>query len=303
MPEPALRDRHEAGRLLAALLSRYQDRPDLIVLSLTRGAIPVAYEVAISLGVPLAEHLEAQPLGDRTVILVDDGLAADTVPAAVEALRRLGPSRIVVAVAAAPAETCRSFADVADEAVWVVSSVPADSYLDLTEGSDDELRELLRAAPPPKKPQPSTKERSRMSMTGYPSFDTTVQKTNRLLKEIEQEYGWPQERRGQSYHALNAVLHALRDRLTVEESAQLAAQLPMLVRGMYYDGWNPTHVPEKMGRDEFLNRVRQEFPYEVDGGTELLVQTVFQALGHHVSEGEWNDIKSTMPRDLAAVLP
>jgi uncharacterized protein (DUF2267 family) len=142
-----------------------------------------------------------------------------------------------------------------------------------------------------------------MSTTGYQSFDTTVQKTNRLLKEIEERYGWPEDRRVQSYHALNAVLHALRDRLTVEEAAQFAAQLPMLVRGMYYDGWDPSRVPEKTGRDEFLNRVRQEFTYAVDGGTEQLVQTVVQALRHHVSEGEWRDIKSSMPRDLAAVLP
>jgi uncharacterized protein (DUF2267 family) len=139
--------------------------------------------------------------------------------------------------------------------------------------------------------------------TGYHSFDTTVDKTNRLLKEIEQEYGWPKDRRNQSYAALRGVLHALRDRMTVEESAQFAAQLPMLVRGLYYEGWNPTDVPVRMGREEFLNRVRQEFPYEVKGGIQPLVSTVLRALKLYGTEGEWEDIKSSMPKELATVVP
>jgi uncharacterized protein (DUF2267 family) len=142
-----------------------------------------------------------------------------------------------------------------------------------------------------------------MAETGYSSFNTTVDKTNRLLKEIEQAYGWPKERRNQSYAALRAVLHALRDRLTVEEAAQLGAQLPMLVRGIYYHGWDPTDVPVKMDRNEFLARVRKEFPYEVKGGIEQLIETVLNALRLYVSEGEWDDIKSSMPKELAEVFP
>ncbi|NJC72401.1 DUF2267 domain-containing protein [Planosporangium thailandense] len=139
--------------------------------------------------------------------------------------------------------------------------------------------------------------------TGYHSFDTTVDKTNRLLKEIEQEYGWPKERRNQSYAALRGVLHALRDRLTVEESAQLSAQLPMLVRGLYFEGWCPGEVPMKLSRDEFLDRVRREFPYEVRGGTQDLVSAVLRALKLYGTEGEWEDVKASMPKELATVVP
>jgi uncharacterized protein (DUF2267 family) len=139
--------------------------------------------------------------------------------------------------------------------------------------------------------------------TGYHSFDTTVDKTNRLLKMIEEEYGWPKERRNQSYAALRGVLHAVRDRLTVDESAHLAAQLPMLVRGLYYDGWDPSPVPVKMNRDQFLRRVRREFPFEVEGGIEPLVSTVLRALKVHGTEGEWADVKSSMPKDLATIVP
>ena len=88
-----------------------------------------------------------------------------------------------------------------------------------------------------------------MAATGYPSIDATVDRTNRVLKDIEEAYGWPKERRNQSYNALRAVLHTLRDRVTVDESAQFAAQLPTLVRGIYYEGWDPSRVPVKMDGD------------------------------------------------------
>jgi uncharacterized protein (DUF2267 family) len=138
---------------------------------------------------------------------------------------------------------------------------------------------------------------------GYRSFDNTIDKTNRLLRMVEEEYGWPKERRNQSYAAVRAVLHALRDRLTVEESAQFAAQLPMLVRGLYYGEWDPSRVPVKMDRGEFLDRVRRDFPYEVKGGIEALVSTVLRALKRFGSEGEWEDVRASLPTDLRGLVP
>ena len=142
-----------------------------------------------------------------------------------------------------------------------------------------------------------------MSLTGYPAFDSTVEKTNGILKQIERSYGWPKERRNQSYAALRAVLHALRDRLTVEEAAQLSAQLPLLVRGIYFEGWDPSKVPIKMHRDEFLARIRDEFPFEIPGGTERLARTTLEALRRHITDGEWEDVRASLPDDLVAVLP
>ncbi len=73
-----------------------------------------------------------------------------------------------------------------------------------------------------------------MPMTGLESFDTTVQKTNIWLKDIMQEEGW--EDRHKAYLVLRSVLHAVRDMLTIDEAAHLGSQLPMLLRGVYYDG-------------------------------------------------------------------
>ena len=139
-----------------------------------------------------------------------------------------------------------------------------------------------------------------MADTGYASFDGTVEKTNRILKEIEEAMGWPEERRDQAYAALRSVLHALRDRLTVEENAQLAAQLPMLVRGLYFEGWDPTDVPST--REEFVQRVQRQFPFAVEGGVERVVHVVLQVVRHHITEDEWHDVESSMPKDLVPLM-
>lgn len=140
-----------------------------------------------------------------------------------------------------------------------------------------------------------------MADTNVEEFDNTIQKTNELLKEIEIAFGW-ENRRNQSYAALRAVLHTLRDRLPVEETVQLGAQLPMLIRGMYYEGWNPSRVPVKMDREEFLQRVREQFLFSVESGIEDVIRVVLVALRKFVSFGEAEDIISILPKDIAQLV-
>lgn len=90
-------------------------------------------------------------LDGKTVILVDDGLATGaSMRAAIRALRQHRPGRIVVAVPAAPAATCRDLADVVDDVVCATTPSPflavGESYWDFTQTSDEEVRDLLRAA-------------------------------------------------------------------------------------------------------------------------------------------------------------
>ncbi|MDG4781236.1 DUF2267 domain-containing protein [Micromonospora sp. WMMD961] len=135
------------------------------------------------------------------------------------------------------------------------------------------------------------------------AFESSLDKTNLILKDIEDAYGWPKERRNQSYAALRTVLHLLRDRLPVDESVEFAQQLPVLVRGIYFDGWVPSDVPIKLNRDDFLYEVRQGFPYDAEGGPERVTQVVLDTLRRHVTQGEWQDVKDTMPKDLATMMP
>ncbi|MFI7079214.1 DUF2267 domain-containing protein [Micromonospora sp. NPDC049903] len=135
------------------------------------------------------------------------------------------------------------------------------------------------------------------------AVESSMDKTILILKDIEQAYGWPKAQRNQSYAALRTVLHLLRDRMPVQESVEFSAQLPMVVRGIYFEGWQPSDVPIKLNRDDFLYEVRQGFPYDVQGGPERVVQVVLDTLRRHITQGEWDEVKDTMPDDLAQIMP
>jgi erythromycin esterase-like protein/predicted phosphoribosyltransferase len=211
MGERLFRDRHDAGRVLAGLLERYQGLPDVVVLAIPRGGVPVADEIADALGAALdvlvvrklgfpgreelamgaiasgglivinedvVRGMDVEPevvqvvaerearellrrertyrgkrppleLAGRIVILVDDGLATGaSMHAAIQAVRRHEPSRIVVAVPAAPQSTCEELELIANEVVCATTPSPflavGASYWDFTQVSDEEVRHLLR---------------------------------------------------------------------------------------------------------------------------------------------------------------
>ena len=155
-----------------------------------------------------------------------------------------------------------------------------------------------------------------MSATGLEVFDRTLHKTHAWLKAIMEELGT--EDRHKAYLALRAVLHdslgadfeavlhALRDRLTVEEVAQLAAQLPMLVRGLYYEGWDPTGKPLKERHKEaFLAHVAEELktPSGPAVDPEAATRAVFKVLSREISQGELEDVLGLLPKELRALWP
>lgn len=140
-----------------------------------------------------------------------------------------------------------------------------------------------------------------MSSTGLDTFDTTLQETNALLHEIEIALSWEGHRR-KTYDALRAVLQTLRDRMTIEETAHFSAQLPLLIRGIFYEGWDPTRVPIKMDKGRFLQRITQlgNFTEEVD--TEQTVRVIMQSLKSFVNAGEIEDVKGILPKDIASLM-
>lgn len=207
----AFRDRAEAGRLLAEKLTAYAGRSDVLVLALPRGGVPVAYEVAQTLGAPLdvfvvrklgvpgheelamgavasggawvfnddvmrslhipyrvieaiavrefrelerREHAyrngrRALVVSDRTVILVDDGLATgSTMRAAIAAIRRLRPAHIVVAVPTAAPLSLKEIRTEVDDCICYISPDPFYAvglcYEDFSQTSDEEVRDLLQ---------------------------------------------------------------------------------------------------------------------------------------------------------------
>ena len=206
-------DRSDAGRQLAEELVSYAERDDVIVLGLPRGGVPVAFEVAQRLGLPLdvfvvrklgvpgheelamgaiapggvrvlnedvlqvipdaqaivemvaaieGEELERRErnyrgdrpppdLKDRTVILIDDGLATGaSMRAAVAALRQQGAAKIIVAVPVGAPSTCQDLKNGADEVICLQTPIAfigvGQYYADFSQTTDEEVRELLSQA-------------------------------------------------------------------------------------------------------------------------------------------------------------
>ena len=142
-----------------------------------------------------------------------------------------------------------------------------------------------------------------MSLTGLEVFDTTVQKTNEWLQEIMQELGT--ESRQQAYVALRATLHTLRERLPLEEMVHLGAQLPMLVRGIYYEGWSPSLGVQKWNREEFVQRVFVHFVNTAleNVDPEAAIQAVFQVLSRKIAPGEVGKVVQVLPERLRDLWP
>jgi uncharacterized protein (DUF2267 family) len=141
-----------------------------------------------------------------------------------------------------------------------------------------------------------------MSATGLDVFDKTVQTTNPWLKEIMEVTG-PDRRK--AYRVLAAVLHALRDRLTVDEAAQLGVQLPILVRGLYYDQWHhPSGKPERLRhKEEFLAPVATELDDIGPINPENATRAVCSVLEHHIAPGEIENVKATLPTHIRELWP
>lgn len=131
-------------------------------------------------------------------------------------------------------------------------------------------------------------------------FAETLEKTGLWLEELAKELGDAPPQR--AYSVLRAVLHALRDRLTVEEAVSLAAQLPMLVRGFYYDGWHPAAGPRNWRhKEEFLERVGELYPGLREEDRELAVRAVFRLLASHTTGGELRHVRHQLPIELRSL--
>ncbi len=139
-------------------------------------------------------------------------------------------------------------------------------------------------------------------MSDIPAFETTLEKTNLWIQDVRTELG--SEDRHEAYIALRGVFHALRDRLQIDEAVQLGAQLPMLVRGFYYDGWRPTITPKKERHaEQFLAHVREAFPRDAKIDSERVTRAVLAVLARKVSEGEIEDVKGMLPEEVRDLWP
>jgi uncharacterized protein (DUF2267 family) len=132
-------------------------------------------------------------------------------------------------------------------------------------------------------------------------IDRSVEKAHIWINDMAAEMGTDDH--NEAYRALRGYLHALRDRLPVDEAAQLAAQLPELIRGIYYEGWRPSATPiEYRGLADFLDRVADEALLDGETTASYAVSAAGAVLRRHVSAGELEDIRAILPEDLRQIL-
>jgi uncharacterized protein (DUF2267 family) len=132
-----------------------------------------------------------------------------------------------------------------------------------------------------------------MSKQGLEAFDRTLQLTHRWLDDLMGELRT--DSRPRAWHALSVVLHAIRDRLPIAEAAHLSAQLPMLVRGMFFEGWRPE--PVRQPRRSFERDLEAAFQDWWPDGPERTTEAVLRVLSRHVSAGEIADVMHVLPGD------
>jgi uncharacterized protein (DUF2267 family) len=136
-----------------------------------------------------------------------------------------------------------------------------------------------------------------MSDLGLPIIDETVNQTNRWLNRLGERLGRGDQH---AYQALRAGLHTLRDRLPVDEAAALGAQLPHLVRGIYYENWRPADAPTALRTTEqYAEELGRRLVDDTDPDPETTARAVFWVLKSECEGGMMEKIRSALPEDVA----
>jgi uncharacterized protein (DUF2267 family) len=141
-----------------------------------------------------------------------------------------------------------------------------------------------------------------MSAVGLEGIDHAVQQAHIWINDVEKRMDWNNKAR--AYRLLKTVLHTLRDHLPVNEAVDLGAQLPMLIRGVYYDQWRPATTPIKDRHPEsFLATIDKAFRDDPLDDTAEAAAAVFSLLSDRISAGEIADVRQLLPAQLRLLWP
>lgn len=140
-----------------------------------------------------------------------------------------------------------------------------------------------------------------MATTGLEVFDKTLHTTNLWLDEICAEIG-PDKHL--AWHVLGAVLRSIRDELLIGQSAHLAAQLPLLVRGAFFDQYRPAAQPvAERSQEDFIARIREELAGCRPVRPDLAASAVMRTLNRHITEGQIKKARDALPKGIRALWP
>ena len=141
-----------------------------------------------------------------------------------------------------------------------------------------------------------------MTGKGLEGLAHTVELTHVWIDDLDDRLAWHNKPR--SYRLLKSVLHALRDYLPPNEAAGLGAQLPTLLRGVYYEQWHPAaSATRSRTRSDFQGRVDEDFAPDPLPDTTQAIMAVFDLLSKKVTPGEIEDVRRVLPDDLRTIWP
>jgi uncharacterized protein (DUF2267 family) len=136
--------------------------------------------------------------------------------------------------------------------------------------------------------------------TNVPALDNTVHTTNEWIGALAESLSTDHET---AYGALRGTLHTLRDAIGIDEAAHLAAQLPMLLRGVFYTGWDPTSSPVRFDERTFLDGIRRQGGLGDTGPHPLAAaRATVHLLRERISPGEVDDVVDRLGDEIATML-
>ncbi len=141
-----------------------------------------------------------------------------------------------------------------------------------------------------------------MSAKGLEVIDHTVQQTQEWVNELIERLDWISHR--DALRLLRVTLHGIRDHLKLDETAQFAAQLPLLIRGMFFEGWVPKNTPVKQRHAvDFVAAIESQVGDVLDYRGAEDIATVFKLLNAKISRGEVADVRASLPGEIRAMWP
>ena len=138
-------------------------------------------------------------------------------------------------------------------------------------------------------------------MTTISDLNAAVTEAEDWVDDLMRRLGWQDRER--VYRALLATLHSLRDCLARDEAVYIGAQLPTLLRGLYYEGWHPGARPAMRSRDAFLERIHDGVHRDPGIDTEQVARAVFALLAARLPAAEIEDAKAATPSVLHNLWP
>ena len=138
-------------------------------------------------------------------------------------------------------------------------------------------------------------------MTATPEFDAALRAAEEWVDDLVQRLGWRDRRH--AYLALLAAMHALRDSLPREQAAYLGTQLPVLLRGYFYEGWHPGAPPTGRTRNAFLERIHDGIHRDPGVDAEQVARAVLAMLAARLPPAEIEATKAASPSALHNLWP